>query len=569
MSQKKQSEIVTAISVELSRLNDEDSRHALAYRLSLSVLSDYVSFGNYPLVASGRLYLINALEVDGLTEERRRAITKGLFCSARDRSLVERGQTKWLRATAEALRVSPRPTAAVVADLAESPPRLRLVETRTNDRLLDERGLWRAVRATWSMGAESSAPGREVAFTAIDERNPTVPLGILQFRNVVPEIVARDRWLGIVAGFDPETGPYGYLKLLEEGDARQRVEATGDVLSLLFAHIESDDFEVSLGPGTSATRLADIAAAERRLYNEARTAASGAAARHLARSKRAETAAEVLRGLRAFRALADIADPVRALAADASLLKDLNAGLKKIWHYHMGFVAMEMSVCGAAPPFGPMRVGKLLAAVAGAQEVAEAWGSDRPLGSIAATTYRPSVRDAIPNPGPLFVTTSGVYPGHSAQYNRVRVGDRSWKKIGDSLGYGSFQVSVATSRLAGAYTESVDGYRHVTRKFGEGSSAKFREVGRALSRLDIPDLLRHEIRRPIYALPLVDDPQGVLLGWSAPTRRVAPTLDDIASAWWTRWVEPQAARLASAAAATPDLTRTIGEIARAAETLAG
>jgi hypothetical protein len=565
MAGKKQSEIVAAIAAELARLKDEDSRHALAYRLSLSVLSDYVSFGNYPLVASGRLYLINALEVDGITEERRRVITKGLFCSARDRSLAERGQSKWLRATAAALTADPRPTAAVIADLAEGPPLLRLVEARTNDRMLDERGIWRAVRATWSMGAESSAPGREVAFTAVDERNPTVPLGILQFRNVVPEILARDRWLGIVAAFDPETGPTGYLKLLEGGDARQRVQATGDVLSVLLAHIDSDELKVPLGPEQSASRLADISAAERRLYNDARTAASSAAAGHLARSKRAETAAEVLRGLKAFRLLADATNPVKALAADATLLKDLNAGLKKIWHYHMGFVALEMSVCGAAPPFGPLRVGKLLAAVAGAQQVAEAWGSDRPLGSIAATIYLPSVRDAIPNPGPLFVTTSGVYPGHSAQYNHVRVGDRPWKKIGDSLGYGSFQVSSATSRLAGAYTESVDGYRHVTRKFGEGSSAKFRQVGRALSRLDIPDLLRHEISRPIYALPLVDDPQGVLLGWSSPGRRVAPTLEEIASAWWTRWVAPQAARLAGVAAVAPDLTRTIGDIADAAE----
>lgn len=569
MAGKRQSQIVAAIAAELLRLHGDDSRHGLAYRLSLSVLSDYVSFGNYPLVASGRPYLINALEMDGLTEDRRRAITKGLFCSARDRSVAERGQTKWLRATAAALTADPRPTASVVADLAAGPPRVRLVEARTNGRTLDERGLWRAVRATWSMGAESSAPGREVAFTAVDERHPTVPLGILQFRNVVPEIVARDRWLGIVAAFDPATGPTGYLRLLGSGDARERVRATGDVLSLLLAHIDSHDLEVRLGPEQSALKLAEIAAAERRLYNDARTVASSEAAGHLTRSKCAETAADILRGLGAFRVLADVSDPIAALAADASLLKDLNAGLKKIWHYHMGFVALEMSVCGAAPPFGPMRVGKLLAAVAGAQEVAEAWGSDRPLGSIAATTYLPSVRDAIPNPGPLFVTTSGVYPGHSAQYNRVRVGDRSWKKIGDSLGYGSFQVSAITSRLSGAYTESVDGYRHVTRKFGEGSSAKFREVRRALARLDIPDLLRHEISRPIYALPLVDDPHGALLGWSSPTRRVAPTLDEIAAVWWTRWVAPQAGRLAEAASASPDLTQTIGDIAHATEALSG
>jgi hypothetical protein len=339
-------------------------------------------------------------------------------------------------------------------------------------------------------------------------------LGILQFRNVVPEIVARDRWLGVVGAFDPGTGPAGYLRFLQGGDARDRVAATGDVLSRLLSHIDTGDLGVHHGEDRAVARLSEVATAERRLYNEARVAGDRSAPGHLARSKRAETASEVLRGLNAFRAAADMPDPIVALAEDAALLKDLNAGLKKIWHYHMGFVALEMSVCGAAPPFGPMRLGKLLAAVAGSRQVAAAWGSDRPLGSIAATTYLPTVRDAVPNPGPLFVTTSGVYPGHSAQYNRVRVGDRPWRKIGDSLGFGSFQVSGATSRLAGAYTASVDGYRHVTRAFGEGASAKFREVGRALARLNIPDLLRHEISRPLYALPLA--------GWNRASTRSRP-----------------------------------------------
>ncbi|MGY1705518.1 Druantia anti-phage system protein DruA [Geodermatophilus sp. SYSU D00697] len=564
---KRQSQIIAAINKELEKYNGKDSQYALAYCLTLSVLSDYVSFGNYPLVSSGRAYLVNALEVDGLTDERRRAITKGLFCSARDRSLAERGQTKWLTATTAALEADPLPTASVIADLVGGPPRLRLVEARTNNRVLDQRGMWRAVRATWSMGAESSAPGREVAFTAVDERNPSVPLGILQFRNVVPEIVARDRWLGVVAAFDPNTGPVGYLRFLQSGDARDRVMATGDVLSRLFTHIDTGDIGVDPGEDRAVARFSAVAAAERQIYKDARLAGEDRARGHLARSKKAETASEVLRGLNAFRVAADMPNPIDALAQDAALLKDLNAGLRKIWHYHMGFVALEMSVCGAAPPFGPMRLGKLLAAVAGSREVADAWGSDRPLGSIAATTYLPTVRDAVPNPGPLFVTTSGVYPGHSAQYNRVRVGDRPWRKIGDSTGFGSFQVSVATSRLAGAYTASVDGYRHVTRAFGEGASAKFREVGRALERLNIPDLLRHEISRPLYALPLVDDPQGVLLGWSSPTRRIEPTLDEIAAAWWTRWVAPQAVRLGEVAAASQDLTSTIASIARATEAL--
>lgn len=194
-----------------------------------------------------------------------------------------------------------------------------------------------------------------------------------------------------------------------------------------------------------------------------------------------------------------------------------------------------------------------------------AWGSERPLGQIASETYLSSVREAVPNPGPLVVFTSGVYSGHSAQYNRLRVGDAKWTKIGETVGYGSFHVSVTTSKLASSYNAAVDGYRHITRSFGEGSSARFREVGRAISRLELPDLLKHEISRPLYALPLVDDPQGRMLGWSEAAPATGIPTDELASQWWRRWVAPQASQLADAARQSPDLVDVLAGILGAAK----
>src|SRR5262249_14766102 len=147
------------------------------------------------------------------------------------------------------------------------------------------------------------------------------------------------------------------------------------------------------------------------------------------------------------------------------------------------------------------------------------WGTDRPLGEIASKVYCSDVRDAVPNPGPLVIFTSGLFPGHSAQYNRAASGDNRWRKIGETTGFGSFHVALDTVRALTAYNEAVDGYAHITRAFGEGSGPRFRAVGRALARLGLPDLRRHEVRRPLYALPVVEDPSGVLLGWSDPQPR--------------------------------------------------
>jgi hypothetical protein len=245
----------------------------------------------------------------------------------------------------------------------------------------------------------------------------------------------------------------------------------------------------------------------------------------------------------------------------SSDVADLDAGLSKLWHYHMGFVALEMSICGAAPPFGPLRLGKLAAALAGSQEVVDAWGTDRPLGAIAQEVYSPEVRSAVPNPGPLVIFTSGLFPGHSAQYNRVSSGDSHWVKIGDTSGFGSFHISPETAEAMRGLNKCVDRYEHITRTFGEGSGAKFRSVGRALSLLDLPDFRKHETRRPLYALPLVHNPQAVLLGWEQPQSHSRPTVREIGEQWWQRWVSQGAETLAGRARQEADLTAVIYELA--------
>lgn len=203
-----------------------------------------------------------------------------------------------------------------------------------------------------------------------------------------------------------------------------------------------------------------------------------------------------------------------------------------------------------------------MAGLAGTDVVVQAWGRDRPLGQIASTVYRPEVREAVPNPGPMVIFTSGLFPGHSAQYNRAASGVNSWRKVGDTTGFGSFHVAVDTLRALTTYNDARDGYAHITRVFGEGSGARFRSVGRALAHLGLPDLRRHEVKRPLYALPLVDDPSGVLLGWSdAPSSAHGTTVDEVGSRWWSRWVEGKPEELIRQAAMAKDLVAELNEIA--------
>lgn len=556
IANRRQSEVVRLIERERSARRQDTSTDSLAYQLALSVLADYIAFGNYPIVANGRCFLVPVLESGAIPADRRRVLAKRLFCMMRDRALADRNQLRWIEATVAALEHERYEATPVITALRSAPPHFRLLEARSSEKTLDPRGLWRAVRATWSMGVESSAPGREVAFVGVDDRYPAVPLGIVQFRNVVPEIVARDRWLGVTSAIDADGRPLGYLRYLAGGDARDRLAGTRKVLAALLANLNPAGLPSPLTPASDPRVLIDLATSQRTIFNNRRSRGDAGARASLLIVKRAETGADLIRGLNAIDTVSVADSPLKAFTDRPDLLRDFNAGLRKIWHYHMGFVAMEMSICGAAPPFGPLRLGKLMASVAGSQEVINGWGRERPLGEIAAETYLSSVREEVPNPGPLVVFTSGLYSGHSAQYNRLKVGSARWTKIGETVGYGSFHVSVDTARLASEYNGAVDGYRHITRAFGEGASARFREVGRAISRLELPDLLRHEIARPLYALPLVSNPQALLLGWETDedVRPAPQPLGAITRGWWERWVAPRGEHLARLAAEAPDLS---------------
>jgi hypothetical protein len=566
IAKKRQSEILRLIEQERASWKGDASRDSLAYQLALSVLADYTAFGNYPLVSNGRCFLVPVLESDAIAPQRRRVLAQRLFCLARDRALADRDHLHWIESAVVALEESRYRSGPVIDAIAAAPPSIGLLEARTSTKALDARGLWRAVRTTWSMGVESSAPGREVAFVSVDERYPSVPLGIVQFRNVVPEIVARDRWLGVTAGLDADGQPSGYLRYLSGRDAEERLEGTRNVLAALLANVNDAGLPSPITPTSDSRLLSELAISQRAVFNDMRRRGHDGARASLLIVKRAETAADIIRGLAAIDAALASGLPFRAFAINHDLLRDLNAGLKKIWHYHMGFVAMEMSICGAAPPFGPLRIGKLMASVAGSQEAIAAWGHDRPLGEIAAETYLPSVRQFVPNPGPLVVFTSGLYPGHSAQYNRLGVGGTRWRKIGDTVGYGSFHVSLETGRLASEFNAAVDGYRHITRTFGEGASPRFREVSQAIGRLELPDLLRHEIARPLYALPLVSDPQAALFGWDGGSRVqfTGHPFVALTRAWWERWVAPHKDHLSRVASLRPDLPAELRRILQSA-----
>ena len=96
---------------------------------------------------------------------------------------------------------------------------------------------------------------------------------------------------------------------------------------------------------------------------------------------------------------------------DATVRKDLTPGSRSSGTTTWASSRFEFSVCGAAPPFGPLRVGKLMAGLAGADAVVGRGGVDRPLGQIASQVYGRMSATPCRIPGPVVIFTSGLFPG--------------------------------------------------------------------------------------------------------------------------------------------------------------
>ena len=136
IANKRQSEVLRLIAAERQAWEGDTSAASLAYRLTLSVLADYIAFGNYPLVANGRCFLVPVFESEGFPPERRRALVQRLFCLARDRALAERGQLGWAEAAVTGLAHDQYQPGPVIAAMHSGPPEFRLLEARSSARTL-------------------------------------------------------------------------------------------------------------------------------------------------------------------------------------------------------------------------------------------------------------------------------------------------------------------------------------------------------------------------------------------------------------------------------------------------
>lgn len=416
--------------------------------------------------------------------------------------------------------------------------------------------LWRYFRYTWA-SRYRRPPGRHVAFLVRDAAQEGHPvMAITALSSAVLQLTPRDEW----AGWTTE----GLAKLLDRG-----VVHDGEALAALRRRIKDDIaalYTDDLGFNGAAPPILDddldrkltAIAAEAQIDREG-ALAQGSVERHVAfdaasllertrtplfRAKRAATARSLLKVLCAL----DAVTSLRSALGDPRGRDAVNLALRQMKQHFASASVMDITTCGAVPPYGPLLAGKLACLMMLTPFVREAVRSaylDEPSVIASQMAGRPIVKP----PALVMLTTTSLYPERSSQYNRLRLPagtmpgqavDLAFKEVGRSQGHGSTHLSAEAEDLLSQIAASRREFRNVNFVFGEGQSAKLRELREATAVLNLgaADLLRHDSPRIIYVAPLVAAPQRILLGVD-PLPASAEGDDGVEAAaeyWRSRWL---------------------------------
>lgn len=204
---------------------------------------------------------------------------------------------------------------------------------------------------------------------------------------------------------------------------------------------------------------------------------------------------------------------------------------------------MDAFVVGAVPPYSHLLGGKLVFSLIGSREVSEQF----------ARRYRDTtgiISGVRRSPELTMVTVTSAL-GRSSLYNRLRLADPAdahrllldLRPIGWTSGYGHFQVDDLLFLRLRKYLTSLDHPYADGHRYGSGPNWRMRVLRVALKELGLDaTLLRHGIRRQVFAMPLASNWHEFLVGADASPRLDRPALATIAEAARVRWVVPRAAR---------------------------
>ena len=430
--------------------------------------------------------------------------------------------------------------------------------------------IWRYYRHTW-VNAYRSVPGRSMMLLIRDAAAPNHPvIGIAALSSSVVQQATRDAWIG----WDAKHAVATILKLPTK---QTRLWLTAELQRLLKAIYMKDLQKEGLVSDETMKwptervllrlrREAQRAIVKHRefpqklLHKSVNSDSDGhnweeRARSSLFRSKRCKTLATLLEIRSTFQQ--HLSRKRARELATAFQTKSVEAAIAKLARLikaeHVATDMMDITVCGALPPYTHLLGGKLVCMLLCSPEVRQFYAKRyRGQPSVIASSMKG--KPVIRKPRLVLLCTTSLYSSGSSQYNRIKipaeaVGGRAgdllqYQNLGQSEGFGSFHFSRETVEAMSTLVGRTNGGRRVNSIFGEGVNPLLRKIRDALEFTGLPSdvLLRHGNRRILYGIQLARNFRDILLGVSKTPHYMVPLAANqkattlLAEYWLKRWL---------------------------------
>lgn len=207
---------------------------------------------------------------------------------------------------------------------------------------------------------------------------------------------------------------------------------------------------------------------------------------------------------------------------------------------------MDAYVVGAVPPYSDLLGGKLVASLIASKEVGQKFRER--YGSTTGLISKKKKRARLS----LVTVTSAL--GRSAMYNRLRLRASTpdatgspvvnFLRLGETTGYGHFQITDDLfSQLRRVLAE--DGHTYADgHQFGDGPNWRIRVARQGIESLGMnaDQILRHGIKREVYALPIATNCLDFLSGRQKTPSFDYLTVGEISDLARQRWLIPRGSR---------------------------
>lgn len=510
------------------------------------------------------------------------------------------------KALAEVAQLPPSERGAALARVVQPVIEVASVRSTCAHTGLITLEIWRYLRHTWSMEYRQT-PGRTLSFLIRNAARPMAPvMGIACLANATLQLKVRDNWVGwtvpeIVGRIRADATSTAeileaLLRTVRHAKAEIRTtdlmkqvgRARGEALEQKLETIASDaldrrkdllvEYRRRKDRGEDVEPLKNLPRFQNGEHNWREASESP-----LFVAKRARALADLLY---AERVLATFAAQERDFAAEllcegsaesARLQRALSVAAREVRKVGLASRMLELSVCGAAPPYRDLLAGKLVALAVASEEVAEAYAA-RYREQYSEIASQMAGKAVFRDPSACVITTTSIYGVVASQYNRLklRLADGRvlhWQEIprppeeirpGDKKtvrteGKGTGHISDETLVALRDLTTERNMRRNVNNLFGEGQSPRLRQVREGLTELRLePEIyLFHSMPRRVYGLELFPGARRTLC-LNLPANGVRVPFAEIAAGWRSRWLEPRIANrdvLTRVAEAGPESVR--------------